>query len=144
MGADLIVNAIAKHGHSIDDLDWDAGFRAIDQLTMTEDLENIALDEWFLDEMTVPEDEGHDEATNLGIVRDHLRGRLDELRNGIEYGDRNVTHLRFGDDLIIICGGTSWGDTPDGPFDAIQELDEVFDRVLTPIGFFWPTMERKG
>lgn len=143
MGADLIVVALATPVHerheqygtpTLDHLNWEAGLRAIESLTITDSLRGVAVDDWFVLEYSDDEDEDT-------AIRNYLKARLKELRAGIEQGYRNVTELWFGGHIIIICGGTTGGDSPDEPFDAISDLHYVFDEVLAPVGFTWPERE---
>lgn len=133
MGADLIIARLATK-RQLNELDWEAGKRAIDALP------NDLLDEaaWEL-----PPDEEPDDDALRNEVRERFKDQLDELKAGIDDCDRTVDSFSFGAWLVIEFGGTSWGDSPGETFDAIATLGNA-PQVLEAVGFGWPEDEHRA
>lgn len=128
MGADLLLAVVAKRRNSKPD--WQAGKDLIEVISTTEDL----LADLDISGMYI-EDLGSDEDTT-NYIRDQLDLALETFRESYEKGDRSVADLFFGEWIITICGGTSWGDVPSECFDAINFLEAA--GVMKAMGFGWP------
>lgn len=124
MGADLIIAALATT--DFENLDWEAG----EQVARTMDLTTLMETE-FVDQLV------DGELTDEQDVRDHISVAIENLKNSINQGWRDLSIFDFGEWTIIIAGGTSWGDTPGDTFDAIVTLSPARE-VLDAIGFDWP------
>lgn len=124
MGADLIVAALATT--EADGLDWDAG----EEVARTIDI-NLILESDVADFLPEGADSNADEA------REHLIGCVRDLKQSWGQGWRDQTVIDFGDWVIWVAGGTSYGDNPGPTFDAMNILSYV-PAVLEAIGFDWP------
>jgi hypothetical protein len=69
-------------------------------------------------------------------ARDRAHAHLHELESVWkgERGDRSITGpFKLRDAKVLICGGTSWGDSPSELFDMISDLDSI--GALMKAGF---------
>lgn len=132
MGADLVINTIAKHIDT--DLDYEAGKNVAQTMPLFADQLEHLSDLW----LGLPyKPEEHDEPYE-NMIREHMIDQIATLKLGLtEWYARDVATIRFGDHFIFITGGSSWGDSPGPTFQALQDLWEVPD-VLQAIGFVWP------
>lgn len=159
MGADLIIATLwatlgPEHEHIVQDkpfmhrdplLDWQAGHDYIDTLTWDRDtIKNAAG--WsslaLSDDEEVDLDEG-DISTLVQGVRKELHGQLNEMQQSIEGGSRDVDARIFGDCIMFLSGGPSWGDSPTEAaelwwyWDEVEEYLPDIGIVPSKVGFWW-------
>jgi len=128
MGADLILTACAIKQGQVPD--WQSGEKFLEELVIDDDL----LEELDCSGMYIEQYENDEDA--MVDIRERLGSALDEFQAAYEMGDRSTVYFPFGEWQLIICGGTSWGDTPSECFDAINFLEAA--GVMKAMGFIWP------
>jgi hypothetical protein len=117
MGCEMSISALAcPTGRT---LDWDAGSAAIDELSPGQIGELV--DDFPLDEAN---------------PREALHDALERTRHAIMDGSRQSTPLYFGEWMIYLTGGLSWGDAPTDLYYEFWMLEAA--GIATAIGFDWP------
>ena len=116
MGADLCMYILTWDKDSSSKLNWDAGFKAI------QDIDEKIIEECSLEKIEY--------ITNLQYLKD-----------SIEDGNSDTACITVGHLNIMATGGMSWGESPTETFNAIANLDilngDEFDYldILEIIGF---------
>ena len=158
MGADLIISTLWAElglpeerevgGKSITFrpplLNWKAGHDHIDSLTWSaEEIEQAT--QWS--NLYIEDDETIDaDASNADLVaavRKQLHAKLTEMQESIEGGWRDVDARIFGDAILFLSGGMSWGDMPTeagelwSSWEDINEYLPGVAEVISKVGFWW-------
>ena|ERR1035437_7473744 len=128
MGADFILSHIWTMKKD-EEIDWDAGIRAIDILAF-DDVQDILS---FLEEDDYASLDA-ERAAMESEVRPQLRADWAEFR-ALWTGPmpRDADLCTFGPVKVLLSGGMSWGDSPTDTFDLLYRLQQV---PLRAAGFF--------
>lgn len=117
MGADLLINGIRlKKGV---EPNWDAGLAKIESMTQLECFD--AINPETPNELI---DEGED-------YKDGVRKAFLRIKHAYTIGSRYMTCLDFGDCLVTVVGGLSWGDHPE----LFEEMAIFTATAAKTVGF---------
>lgn len=128
MGADLLIYALTiEHGKSPD---FEAATRWIDELSNRKPADWPAVETYSWDVELDPEEDP------LGWVAENvarLRSDLNEFRDAMTHGSRELAVILIRNADVYLTGGMSWGETPTELADVFTRLDD--SGVAVAAGF---------